>query len=169
MSIRCQVRTITVRAVCAVCAVAGMTMQAHATPPEGTAPRGSAFRCTSAQGTVSYSQQPCAAGTNGQLLRAQDERSDAQRREAEAILARDKKLAQAADRQARRAQTRADTETAPDDGTQPGSLGAPVRQVAVGQREVDRRGAQGERLRHDPRHFRAKVPRKAAQAASSAG
>lgn len=165
MSIRCHLR------VFAVCAMTAISAQAHATPPESAAPRGSAFRCTSAQGTVSYSQQPCAVGTDGQLLRAQDDRTEAQRREAEAVLARDKKLAKAADRQARRAQRHEDTDTAPDKGSEAGSLSGPVRQVTVGQPEVDRRGAQGERLRHDPRHFRAKAPRKAkaAQAAASAG
>jgi hypothetical protein len=153
----------------AACAWLLLIWQADAEAAAASAPRGSAYRCTSAQGTVSYSQQPCAADAKGQLVRAQDDRSDTQRRQGEAVLARDKKLANASARQTRRAKSPDDPDSGRSTGQEPGSLSGPIKQVAVGQREVDRRGATTERLRPDPRHFRAVAPRKAAQSASSAG
>ncbi|TDP83849.1 uncharacterized protein DUF4124 [Aquabacterium commune] len=125
------------------------------------APAKTAYRCTSAQGTVSYSQQPCASGTDGRLVRAQDDRTEAQRQQAEANMHRDQAMAQDQARQARR---QADHAAHPE----PANLSGKVRQVAVGQREVDRRGAPTESLKHNPRQFRAKAPRKAARSPSSA-
>ncbi|MBT9610016.1 DUF4124 domain-containing protein [Aquabacterium sp.] len=128
------------------------------------APVKAAYRCTSAQGTVSYSQQPCASGTGGRLVQVQDDRTEAQRRQAEANMRRDQAMAQEqAQDQARQARRQADLGVHPE----PANLSGKVRQVAVGQREVDRRGAPTESLKHHPRHFRAKAPRKAARSPSS--
>ncbi|WP_290905265.1 DUF4124 domain-containing protein [Aquabacterium sp.] len=129
--------------------------------PPIKAPVKAAYRCTSAQGTVSYSQQPCAAGTDGRLVQAQDDRTEAQRQQAEANMHRDQAMAHDQARQARR---QTDHAAHPE----PANLSGKVRQVAVGQREVDRRGAATESLKHNPRQFRAKAPRKAARSASSA-
>lgn len=120
---------------------------------------GTVHRCTDAHGTVSYGQQPCPAHTQAAQVQASDTRSEAQRREAEEVLRRDKALANAStrqNRQARPAQTRAERE-----GThrEAGNLSGPVRQVSVGARDVDRRGTPAEPLRRNPRQFRAKTPK----------
>lgn len=119
------------------------------------------YRCTSAQGAVSYSQQPCGNGANGRLVDTQDERTEAQRLQAQANARKDK--AQAHD-QAWQARLQADHAAR----QKPSDLSGKVKPVAVGQREVDRRGAPMEPLQHNPRQFRAKAPRKAARSASSA-
>lgn len=139
--------------------LAGMT--AHfslvhsATPPVKTA-----HRCTSPQGAVTYSQQPCATGSESRVLQAQDDRTDAQRQEAVDATQRDKAWLQQ--------NQRAQQDAAHAAQQHPNSLSGKVRQVSVGQREVDRRGVSAEPLKHNARQFRAKSPRKAARSASSA-
>lgn len=120
----------------------------------------SAYRCVTAQGAVSYSQQPCPISTEERLVNAQDDRTEAQRQQAQANVQRDKAMAHDHARQARLHTDRA-TQHMPSD------LSGKVRQVAVGQREVDRRGLSTESLKHNPRQFRAKAPRKAAGSAAS--
>ncbi len=124
-------------------------------------PTQKAHRCTSAQGAVSYSQQPCGDGSMGRLVDAQDERTDAQRQQAQANLRKDKALAHD---QAWQARLQADHAAR----QKPSDLSGKVKPVAVGQREVDRRGVPTEPLTHNPKQFRTKAPRKAARSASSA-
>ena len=145
-------------------ALAGLILTAWMVPAHGTQPApatpaepasaGSAYRCTTPHGSVSYSQQPCNADAQGQLLHARDERTEAQRQQSQEASRRDKALAHDLDWQAR---LRADKVAR----YKPASLSGPVRQVAVGQREVDRRGAPAEPLQRNPRQFRAKTPHKA--------
>lgn len=146
-------------------ALAGLILTAWMAPAQGTqtvpaapaepASAGSAYRCTTPHGSVSYSQQPCSADAQGQLLRARDERTEAQRQQSQEASRRDKALAHDLDWQSR---LRADKATR----HKPASLSGPVRQVGVGQREVDRRGAPAEPLQRNPRQFRAKTPHPAA-------
>lgn len=124
------------------------------------APAKTAYRCTSAQGAVSYSQRPCEAGAPGQRIDAKDDRTEAQRQQAQANLQRDQALASEAIRKPHQGADHA-TQTGP------ANLSGHVRQVAVGQREVDRRGATVETLRRNPHHFRAKAPRKMTQKTAS--
>lgn len=146
-------------------ALAGLILTASMAPAHGTQPApaapaepasaGSAYRCTAPHGSVSYSQRPCPADAQGQLLHARDERTEAQRQQSQEASRRDKALAHDLDWQSR---LRADKAAR----HKPASLSGPVRQVAVGQREVDRRGAPTEPLQHNPRQFRAKTPHKTA-------
>lgn len=121
----------------------------------------SAYRCTSAQGAVSYSQQPCGSGASSRLVDAKDERTEAQRQQALTHVQKDKALAHD---QAWQARLQADHAAR----QKPSDLSGKVKPVAVGQREVDRRGAPTEPLTHNPRQFRAKAARKAARSASAA-
>jgi len=129
---------------------------AHSAP----VPTKSAYRCTSPQGAVSYSQQPCTAGSNGSLLEARDDRTQAQRQQAHDVALRDQALATEQAKQGRQAAEHAAKQ-------RPSDLSGKVRQVSVGQREVDRRGVPAEPLKHNARQFRAKAPRKVARGASA--
>lgn len=131
---------------------------AHSAP----SPTKSAYRCTTPQGGVSYSQQPCANGSDGRLVNAQDDRTEAQRQQAHDAVERDKALATEQARQAQQASEHAVKQ-------HPNNLSGKVRQVSVGQREVDRRGIPAEPLKHNARQFRAKAPRKVARSASAPG
>lgn len=135
----------------------GMAGQAHlahsATPPVKTA-----YRCTAPQGRVTYSQQPCASGTAERQLQAQDDRTEAQRQQAEEAVRRDKAMAHEQAWQARLSADHAARQ-------KPSDLSGKVKPVSVGQREVDRRGTPAEPLRNNPKLFRTKVARKAAHTA----
>ena len=125
-----------------------------------TSPTKTAYRCTTPQGGVSYSQQPCTTGADGRLVQARDDRTDAQRQQALDAVERDKALATA--------QARLSQQTAEHAAKQrPNNLSGKVRQVSVGQREVDRRGIPAEPLKHNARQFRAKTPRKVVRSASA--
>lgn len=120
-----------------------------------------AYRCTSAQGAVSYSQKPCGDNAQGRLVDTQDDRTEAQRQQAHANARKDKALAQD---QAWHARLQADHAAR----QMPGDLSGKVKPVSVGQREVNRRGVPTEPLTHNRRQFRAKTPHNAARSASSA-
>ncbi len=124
---------------------------------EPPASGGSAYRCTDAQGRVSYTQQACAtgmadpAGANGKLMSFLDERTDAQRAQAHKALQRDEVLARDMSRQSRHRSNR-------EEHLEAGSLSGPVRQVSVGQREVRRPGDTIKPTRRKAAGFRAMVP-----------
>ena len=142
-------------------AAALLLSQAAGTPSLAEPNAQTAYRCTSAQGAVSYSQQPCGSSADGRLVNTQDDRTEAQRQQAQANARKDKALAHD---QAWQARVQADHAAR----QKPGDLSGKVKPVAVGQREVDRRVAPTEPLTHNPRQFRAKAPHKAARSASSA-
>lgn len=88
-----------VRAVMLLAAWLPWTPARAATPNEHVARPSQTWRCSSASGQISYSQQPCAA--DGDLLTLKDARTHGQQRQASDNIERDTKLARRMQRERR--------------------------------------------------------------------